>query len=230
MEWAELFDNAWRLERDFFYNTEMNGVDWNAGYLSYRKLLPLVGSREDLNYLIGQMLGELGNSHTYVGDGDDANLNKPIPTPVLGADFALDASSGRYRFATIFRGDNTRSYYRSPLAEPGVNVKEGDYVVAINGVELKSPQTPYELMAGISPTEAITLTVAETPDGERRDILATPLKSDLPLREKAWVDHNRETVDRLSNGRIAYIYLSDMNLLGSSSFSANTTASLRSRP
>ena len=218
LEWVELFDNAWRLQRDFFYNTALNGVDWNAVHESYRKLLPLVGSREDLNYLIGQMLGELGNSHTYVGDGDDGNPNSAAPTPALGADFALDASSGRYRFVTVFQGDNTRDYYRSPLTEPGVNVKEGTYLLAINGVELKAPQTPYELMAGISPPETVTLTVAETPDGERRDVVVRPVKSDVPLREKAWVDHNRETVDRLSDGRIAYIYLSDMTTLGLQQF------------
>ena len=205
------------MERDFFYNTTMNGVDWNAVHGSYRKLLPLVGSREDLNYLIGQMLGELANSHTYVGEGEDGNPNKPVPTPALGADFLLDAS-GRYRFATIFQSDDTRDDYRSPLTEPSVNVKKGDYVLAINGVELKAPLTPYELMVGINPSEKVTLTVAETPDGERRDVLVTPVKSDLSLREKAWTDHNRETVDRLSNGRIAYIYLSDMNLRGLQQF------------
>ena len=215
LEWAELFDNAWRLERDFFYNTEMNGVDWNAVHEFYHKLLPLVGSREDLNYLIGQMLGELGNSHTYVGDGDDgAPPTAVIATPTLGADFALDAASSRYKFATVLQGDNTRDNYHSPLTEPGVNVKEGDFLLAINGIELKAPQTPYELMVGINPSETVTLTVSEAPGGERRDVLVTPVKSDLPLREKAWIDHNRETVDRLSGGRIAYLYLSDMNLLG----------------
>jgi tricorn protease len=218
LEWAELFDNAWRLERDFFYNTAMNGVDFNAVHESYRKLLPLVGSREDLNYLIGQMIGELSNSHTYVGDGDDGNPSNPVATPALGTDFVVDAASGRYRFATIFQGDNTRDDYRSPLTEPGVNVKEGDYVLAINGAELRAPQTPYELMVGINPSEMVTVTVAETPDGERREIRVTPIKSDLSLREKAWIDHNRETVDRLSSGRIAYIYLSDMEPLGLQQF------------
>jgi tricorn protease len=217
-EWAELFDNAWRLERDFFYNTALNGVDFNAVHESYLKLLPLVGSREDLNYLIGQMLGELGNSHTYVGDGDDGGATKSVRTPTLGADFALNAASGRYRFATIFPGDNTRDYYRSPLTEPGLNVKEGDFLLAINGVELKAPQTPYELLVGINPPEIVTLTVAKSPDGERHDVLVKPLKSDLALREKAWVDHNRETVNRLSDGRIAYIYLSDMYPLGLQQF------------
>ena len=121
-----MFDNAWRLERDLFFSPVMNGVDWKAVHDSYRKLLPLAGSREDLNYLIGQMLGEMGNSHTYVGGGDDGDTAPRRTRGLLGVDFALDPASGRYRFATIYPGDNTRDDYRSPLAQPGLNVKAGD--------------------------------------------------------------------------------------------------------
>ena len=124
-EWVEMFNSAWRLERDFFFSPKMNGVDWQAVRASYAKLLPLVGSRSDLNYLIGEMLGELGNSHTYVGGGDEMPEEKRVPTAFLGADFALDTASGRYRLATIFPGDNTRDKYRSPLTAPGVDVHAG---------------------------------------------------------------------------------------------------------
>jgi tricorn protease len=216
-EWTELFDNAWRLERDFFYSTAMNGVDWNAVRDSYRKLLPLAGSRADVNYLIGQMLGELSNSHTYVGGGDNGDPTTRVGTPALGVDFGLDEVSGRYKFATIYRGDNTRPDYRSPLTEPGINVKEGDILLAVNGTELRAPQTPYGLMVGIKPSETITLTV-DSLDGKRRDVVVTPLESDLQVRENAWIVRNRETVDRLSSGRIAYIYLSDMGPLGMRQF------------
>ncbi|MEJ2080392.1 MAG: PDZ domain-containing protein, partial [Acidobacteriota bacterium] len=119
-EWNEMFHQAWRLERDFFFNPEMNGVDWPAVQQKYAELLPLVTCRQDLNYVIGQMLGELHNSHTYVGGGD-ISKNEHVPTGLLGVDFGLDAPSGRYYFKKIYRGDNSREDYRSPLTEPGVN-------------------------------------------------------------------------------------------------------------
>ncbi len=217
-EWAELFDNGWRLERDFFYSTAFNGVDWQAVLDAYKKLLPLAGSREDVNYLIGQMIGELSNSHTYVGGGDDGDRTEAAQTPELGADYSLDAASGRYKFAAIYQGDNTRPEYRSPLTEPGLNLAQGDYLLAINGAELKAPDTPYSLMAGLKPDETVALSIAPTPDGKRRDILVKPVKNDLPLREQAWIDHNRDTVDKLSGGRVAYIYLSNMEQLGMQQF------------
>jgi tricorn protease len=217
-EWAELFDNAWRLERDFFFSTVMNGVDWNAVHGAYKKLLPLAGSREDVNYLIGQMIGEISNSHTYVGGGDDADPTEAVRTPTLGVDFAVDEATGTYKFATIYPGDDTRPAYRSPLTEPGLNVKQGDYLLAINGTELRAPETPYSLMVGITPAEQVTLTIADSPGGKRRDIVVRPLKGDLPVREKAWIDQNRETVERLSGGRVAYVYLSDMEQLGMQQF------------
>ena len=113
-EWAEMFDNAWRLERDLFVNPKMNGANWPAVRDHYAKLLPLLGSREDLNYLIGEMQGELGNSHTYVGGGDDDDPTKAVPTALLGVDFALDAKSGRYVFKAIYPGDNTQAAIPQP--------------------------------------------------------------------------------------------------------------------
>jgi tricorn protease len=196
----------------------MNGNDWQHIHDSYRKLLPLAGSREDINYLIGQIIGELGNSHTYVGGGDDQDPVKPVPTAELGVDFGLDAASGRYTFATIYPGDNTRPQYRSPLTEPGINVHEGDVLLAVNGTQLHAPTNPYSLFVGITPDESVTLTIADSPTGKPRDITVKPLKNDLSVREKAWIDHNRETVDRLSGGRVAYIYLSNMELLGMQQF------------
>jgi tricorn protease len=217
-EWSEVFDNGWRLERDFFFSTVMNGVDWKAVHDAYAKLLPLAGSREDVNYLLGQVIGELSNSHTYVGGGDDGDPTEAVRTPVLGADFSLDTQSGHYVFAKIYAGDNTRPAYRSPLTEPGIAVKQGNLLLAINGAELHAPETPYSAMVGISPDDAVTLTVADSEGGKRRDVVVKPLKSELSLREKAWIDHNRATVDRLSGGRVGYIYLSDMEQLGLQQF------------
>ena len=216
-EWAEMFENAWRLERDLFVNNAMNGVDWNAVHASYAKLLPLVGSRSDLNYLIGEMIGELSNSHTYVGGGDDIPPDQRVPTAFLGADFSLDRASDRYRLAKIYPGDNTRDQYRSPLTAPGLNVHTGDYLLAVDGVELRAPTDPYSLLVG-KQGQTIQLTVAPSPDGKRRTVTVKPVATELSLREHAWIQHNRDLVDRLSGGKIAYIYLSDMEALGMEQF------------
>jgi tricorn protease len=216
-EWAEMFSSAWRLERDFFYSPKMNGVDWQAVRTAYAKLLPLAGSRGDVNYLIGEVLGELGNSHTYVSGGDEMPEERRNPTAYLGGDFALDGASGRYRFATVFAGDNTRGKYRSPLSAPGVDVHAGEYLLAVDGQELKAPTDPYSLLVG-KQDFTIRLTVSDAPNGKRRDVTVQPVKNELALREQAWVDHNREMVDKASGGKVAYIYLSDMSGLGMDQF------------
>jgi len=216
-EWVEMFNSAWRLERDFFYSPKMNGVDWQAVRASYAKLLPLVGSRADLNFLIGEVLGELGNSHTYVSGGDAMPEEKRVPTAYLGADFALDAASGRYRFATVFPGDNARDKYRAPLTAPGVDVRAGEYLLAIDGQELRSPVDPYSLLVG-KQGATIRLSVADTPSGKRREVTVEPVRNELSLREQAWIDHNRELVDKASGGKVAYLYLSDMSARGMDQF------------
>ena len=216
-EWAEMFNSAWRLERDFFFQKEMNGTDWDAVRAAYAPLLPLAGSRGDVNYLIGEMLGEISNSHTYVGGGDAPPDEQRVPTAYLGADFALDSASGRYKLAAIYSGDNTRERYRSPLTAPGLDIHAGQYLLAIDGVELKQPTDPYSLLVG-KQDGTVKLTIADTPTGARRDVVVQPVKSELPLREQAWIDHNREVVDKASAGRIAYVYLSDMESLGMEQF------------
>jgi len=216
-EWAEMFASAWRLERDFFVIKPMNGVDWPQVRAAYGKLLPLVGSRSDLNYLIGEVQGELGNSHTYVGGGDGLPAEKQVPTAYLGADFALDSASGRYRLATIYPGDNTRERYRAPLTAPGVDAHAGDYVLAIDGSELKAPVDPYSLLVG-KQDGTVRLTLADRPEGKRHDVTVQPVANELALREQAWIDHNRQLVDSASGGRIAYVYLSDMESLGMEQF------------
>lgn len=215
-EWAEMFEDAWRLERDFFYSTKYNGVNWQGVHDAYAKLEPLVGSRGDLTYVLGQMQGEMGNSHTYAGGGDDLDPTPHVATVLLGVDYALDAASGRYQFARIYPGDNTRPAYRSPLTEPGINVHPGDYLLAVNGHELKAPTNPYSLFVGLE--GPVTITVAAQATGARRDITVDPLKSELNVRELDWIDTKRRTVDRLSGGRVAYIYMSDMESLGLEQF------------
>jgi tricorn protease len=218
VEWAEMFDNAWRLERDLFFSTAMNGVDWQGVHDSYAKLLPTLGSREDLNWLIGQMLGEMSNSHTYVGDGDDGDTTPKVKSALLGVDWALDPASGRYRFATIYPGDNTRDAYRSPLDQPGLSVKAGDYLLAVNGVDLRAPTDPDALMQLADADTTVELTVSDTPNGPARHVVVKPVAQELAVREAAWIAHNRATVDRLSGGKIGYVYMSDMESLGLQQF------------
>jgi len=217
-EWTEMFNNGWRLERDLFFSTAMNGVDWKAVHDNYARLLPTLGSREDLNYLIGQMLGEMSNSHTYVGGGDNGETGPTVHAALLGVDWAVDPASGRYRIATILPGDNTRDDYRSPLGQPGLAVKAGDYVLAINGVELQAPTDPDSLLQLADSETTVDLTVADTATGARRHIVVTPVRAEGSLREAAQIAHNREVVDKLSGGRIGYVYMSDMEQLGLQQF------------
>jgi len=140
-----------------------------------------------------------------------------VPTAFLGADFAHESGSGRYRLTTIYAGDNTRDRYRAPLTAPGLEVHAGDYLLAIDGVELKAPVDPYSLLVD-KQDSTVKLTVAGNPGGKRRDITVQPVASELPLREQAWIDHNREVVDKASGGRVAYMYLSDMAALGMEQF------------
>ena len=215
-EWAEMFENAWRLERDLFVNANMNGDDWGAVHDSYAQLLPLLGTREDLNYLIGEMIGEIGSSHTRTGDGDMGAEPTATPASYLGADFKLDSTSGRYQITRIYPGDNTRELYRSPLTWPGVTVQEGDYLLAINGHNLKLPETPDSLLE--ETTGQVSLTVSTTPSGQPHTTIVDPVTSEVRLRELFWINHTRDKVNQLSQGRIGYIHMSDMQELGVEQF------------
>jgi tricorn protease len=216
-EWQEMFGQAWRLERDFFYSDKMNGVDWPGEYKRYEPLLKQATCREDVNYAIGEMIGELSNSHTYVGGGDTPH-NPYVPVGLLGVDFALDAASGRYRLAKIYPGDNSREAFRSPLTEPGVDVKQGDFLLAVDGRELKAPTDPYSLFVNTL-DRTVTLTVASSADGkDEHEVTVKPIPDELQIRLKDWVDNNREHVNQASGGKIGYIYLSDMEALGMDEF------------
>ncbi len=216
-EWREIFEQAWRLERDLFFNPKMNGVDWPAVRTRYAKLLPQAACREDLNYLIGEMLGELHNSHTYVGGGDEPRP-EAVPTGLLGVDFALAPTSGRYFFKAIYPGDNSREDLRSPLTEPGIAVKEGSFLLAVDHHELKAPTNPYSLFLN-TVGRTVTLTVADDAAGtNRRDVVVRPIRQELDLRLAAWIAHNRDEVTKASGGKVGYLYLSDMEDQGMNQF------------
>jgi tricorn protease len=208
-EWKEIFNEVWRQERDYFFEPSMNGVDWPKIRDQYAQLLPYVADRYSLTYIMGQMIAELDNSHTYVGGGDYPDLH-PVNVGLLGADYEVDAASGIYRIKKIFPGENWDAHTRSPLTEPGVKVKEGDYLLAINGRELRAPQTPDELLTNTA-NEVVTLTVNSKPamDGARK-VVVKPIGDEYSLRQLHMVETNRKKVDAASGGRIGYVYLPDM--------------------
>jgi tricorn protease len=216
-EWKQMFNEAWRLQRDYFYSPSMNAVDWVKEREKYAPLVPHIASRYDLTYVIGEMIGELANSHTYVGGGDYPDL-KPVNVGMLGVDFEADAAHGLYRFKKIYPGENWQARLRSPLTEPGVNVKEGDYLLAVNGHSLRVPQNPYELFVNTA-GQNVTLTVNDKPGEEgARNIVVKPISSEFPLRELDWISTNRQKVEAATGGRVGYIYLPDMSEAGLNEF------------
>jgi len=216
-EWKEIFNEVWRQERDYFFEPSMNGVDWQKTKDQYAQLLPYVADRYSLTYIMGEMIGELSNSHTYVGGGDFPDLH-PVNVGLLGADYEADAASGMYRIKKMFSGENWDAHARSPLTEPGVNVKEGDYLVAINGRELRAPQTPDELLVNTA-NEVVTLTVNSKPTADgARNVVVKPIGDEYSLRELNMIETNRKKVDAASGGRIGYVYLSNMGDAGLNEF------------
>jgi tricorn protease len=216
-EWKEMYDEVWRQERDYFFEASMNGVDWQKIHDQYAQLLPYVPDRYSLTYIMGEMIGELSNSHTYVGGGDYPDLH-PVNVGLLGADYEVDSPTGVYRIKKIFSGENWDARVRSPLTEPGVNVKEGDYLIAINGRSLKAPQTPDELLVNTA-NQVVTLTINSKPgtDGARK-IVVKPIADEFTLRELNMIETNRKKVEAASGGRIGYVYLPDMGDAGLNEF------------
>ncbi|MGH8152658.1 MAG: S41 family peptidase, partial [Rhodanobacteraceae bacterium] len=216
-EYAEIFNDVWRRYRDYFYVTNVNGYDWNAIRAKYAPLLEYVGDRTDLNYVLGEMIAELSNSHTYVAGGDLGLPDKPH-VGLLGASFELDKASGRYRIAAVFPGQNDEDRYRSPLTEVGVDVKAGDYILAINGTPLTADEDPYRLLR-IGPGQMVQLVVNSRPttDGARTR-LVKPIASEMDLHYFEWVQANREYVAKASHGQIGYLHIPDMGADGAREF------------
>ncbi len=216
-EWRQIFNEVWRRYRDFFYVTNMHGYDWEALRQQYAPLLEYVAHRSDLNYVIGEMIGELNIGHTYIVGGDYDIPERPeIALP--GARFTLDEAAGRYKIAKIFQGQNEEPTYRSPLTEVGVNVSVGDYVLAINGEDLTANINPYSLLRGKAGRQ-VRLTVNAKPDTNgAHDAVFTPISTEEHLIYLEMVERNRQRVDKLSNGRVGYIQIPDMGAEGISEF------------
>lgn len=215
-EWAQIFDEAWRAYRDGFYQESMHGVDWKAIKEKYVVLLPYVKTRLDLNYIIGEMIGELNCGHAYVNPGE-TEQPKRINTGLLGAEITRD-KSGFFRLEKIFPGASWSKELRSPLMEPGVDVKAGEYIVAIDGVPTNTVKDMYSLLVGKAeiPTE-ISLNAKPQLSGARK-VVVSPLANEYPLIHYNWVQDNIKKVDQASNGRIGYIYIPDMGPEGLNEF------------
>ncbi len=219
-EWATSFDEAWRNVRDYFLNPELVATTWDAIGQRYRSLLPLAASRNDVTWLIANMMGTPGESHMYVRGGiSNQSWESPATTTAdLGADFTLDPASGRYKLSRIYHGDNTIPGYRAPLAQPGLNVSVGDYVLAINGQELKAPMNPYALLNGTYGTTVRLRLAHDAAGADAWTILVKPVANAAKLYLLAWIRHNREEVSKLSGGKIGYVYMEDMEATGMREF------------
>jgi tricorn protease len=219
-EWDQIFAEAWRLQRDFYWDANMTGVDWLAVRKKYEPLLPRIGSRGELNDLIAQMQGELGNSHEYIFGGDPGDFHAPTAPPVgvLGADIELDAKTGLFKFVRVFRQEPYQTDIEAPLTASYVHVHDGDYLLAINGHTLANDDSVDELLADQAET-LVQITVATKADkSDSRDVLLSTLSSDAELRYRDWCRRNREYVDRRSGGRLGYFHMRDMEGPGLISF------------
>ena len=203
-EWNQIFTDAWRFQRDFFYDKNMHGVDWKAMKTRYGKLIDNAVTRWDVNYIIGELIGELNASHTYRGGGD-TEQSKIRAVGYLGIDWEL--KDGAYRIAKIIRGAQWDSEVRSPLDKSGVNVKEGEYILAVNGIPIDISKDPSASFEGYSGS-AVELTINDKPSfTSARKVIVETLKDETRLRHLAWIESNRKRVDEATNGKIGYIYV-----------------------
>ena len=214
-EWKQMYREIWRIERDFFYDPHFHGLDLKAAEKAYEPFLSGITSRADLDYLFAEMLGNLNILHMYVGGGAEPEL-KTIKVGLLGADYTLE--NGRYRFAHIFNGENWNPQLRAPLTQPGVNVKEGEYLLAVNGRELHSSDEIYSFFQQTAGKQTV-LKVGPNADGSgSRDVTAVPVDNDTALRNLGWIEGNRRKVDQLSGGKLAYVYLPNTSGAGYTNF------------
>jgi tricorn protease len=212
-EWRQIFNEVWRRYRDWFYVENMHGFDWEALRKQYEPWLQYVAHRSDLNYLISEMVSELTIQHAYVEGGDFAIPPRPrVALP--GARFELDRQTNRYRIKTIFTGQNEEEIYRAPLTEIGVNVSAGDYLLAVDGVELSPSEDPYRLLRNKADRPVqLTVNSRPTPEGART-VSFNPITTEEHLIYFDWVDANRKRVNELSGGRIGYLHVPDMGASG----------------
>jgi len=216
-EFKQIFDEGWRIQRDYLYVPNMHGTDWAKDKEMYGQFVPYVMHRADLNYLLDMMGSEIAVGHSFVRGGDMPAVPQELPgCGLLGADFAID--SGRYKITRIYDNESWNPELRAPLAAPGVEVSVGDYIMAINSADLRAPDNIYRLLDGTANRQTVlTVNSRPTMDGARK-VTVVPIANEQTLRTRAWVEENRRTVDKLSNGQLAYVYLPSTSQPGYQSF------------
>src|SRR5690606_8786984 len=214
-ELRQMFSEGWRFQRDYLYVENMHGVDYVRTKAMYAPLVDHVAHRSDLSYLLDWMGGEVAIGHSFVRGGDLPDVDN-VPVGLLGADLEVD--DGRYRIARIYTGESWNPGLAAPLAAPGVDVREGDYLLAVNGVDLHAADNPYRLFEGTAGRQTV-IRVGRSPDGAgARDVTVVPVPNEAALRREAWVADNRRTVEELSGGRLAYVWVPNTGRGGYDSF------------
>jgi len=211
LEWRQIFRDAWRLERDFFYDENMHGVDWNAMYERYGALIDDAATRQDVNFIIGELIGELNASHTYRGGGDQEN-GENLNFGYLGVDY--EVHEGKFRIKKIIKGASWDIETKSPLDMPGLEVQEGDYLLAVNGIPLDTTKEPHFAFQGLG-GKTVQLSVNSQPiiEGSRKIIVET-MNSESRLRHLAWIESNRKMVEDATDGKVGYIYVRSTGIDG----------------
>ncbi len=203
-EWKQMFDEAWRYERDYFYDPNMHGRDWDEVYKRYAPLVSFIKHRADLTYILDQVNGELSVGHSFVFGGDYPKTDEN-PVGLLGAD--LTADNNRWKITRIYTTESWNPELSSPLQEPGLKVETGNYIVGVNGREITASENIYKFFDGTSGVQTV-LHINKTADfKDSWTITVKPIGSESALRQRAWVEDNRRTVDSLSNGKLAYIWV-----------------------
>src|SRR5216684_146725 len=216
-EWNQIYFEAWRQMRDFFYSPTMNGIDWKAMRDKYAALLPFVNHRNDLTYLLGELIGELNNGHTYVAGGERPDTPR-IKLGLLGAEFSRDPATRAYRIDKILPGENWDKHTRSPLTAIGLKVKPGDYIIAINGTPVSTLPNLYEALIGTADKQVILRVNSKPSDDGARDITVVPAADEAPLYYLAWVQKNIDEVSKKTNGEVGYLHIPDMGQPGLNEF------------
>lgn len=214
-EWKQMYHETWRIERDFFYDPHFHGLDLGAAEKFYAPYVAGVSSRNDLNYLFEEMLGNVTVGHMFVRGGTEPQVPK-LKVGLLGTDFKIE--NGRYRFAKVYNGENWNPELRAPLTQPGVNVKPGEYLLAVRGRELKASDNVYSFFEETA-GQQITLKVGPSADGAgSHEVTVVPVDNETNLRHLAWIEENRRKVDQLSGGKLAYVHLPDTAMGGFTNF------------
>jgi tricorn protease len=220
-EWTQIFNDTWRWYRDFFYDKNFHGHDWKALGDKFRAYIPYLTSRDELNWLLSQMVGEISVSHTYVGGGDMGPLKAPetkVFTGWLGADLTADKSSGYYRFSKIYGPTEYNLDLKSPLVRPDIDLKEGDYLLAINGNEIKAP-ADYNKYLQVIPGQTVTVTINRKPgkDGAITYEIK-PIRNNSQLRYFRWISDNIDYINKKTNGKVGYMHINAMGSGGVGEF------------